>query len=84
VELSGDDKLVVTGDACTNDTIFFARPDWHFGFDTEAEIALKSRQRLLDRAASEKMKMLGYHWTYPGVGYAERSGTGYRFIASSS
>jgi glyoxylase-like metal-dependent hydrolase (beta-lactamase superfamily II) len=80
LELAGDGNLLVTGDACTSDTIFFARPDWHFGFDTDAEIALKSRQTLLDRAASEKIKMLGYHWTYPGVGYAERSGAAYRFV----
>lgn len=80
LELAGDGNLLVTGDACTSDTIFFARPDWHFGFDTDAEIALKSRQTLLDRAASEKIKMLGYHWTYPGVGYAERNGAAYRFV----
>lgn len=80
LELAGDGNLLVTGDACTSDTIFFARPDWHFGFDTDAETALKSRQTLLDRAASEKIKMLGYHWTYPGVGYAERNGEAYRFL----
>ena len=80
LELAGDGNLLVTGDACTSDTIFFARPDWHFGFDTDAEIALKSRQTLLGRAASEKIKMLGYHWTYPGVGYAERNGAAYRFV----
>ncbi|WP_069063810.1 MBL fold metallo-hydrolase [Sinorhizobium sp. RAC02] len=80
LELAGDGNLLVTGDACTSDTIFFARPDWHFGFDTDAETALKSRQMLLDRAATEKIKMLGYHWTYPGVGYAERAGAAYRFV----
>jgi len=35
---------------------------------------------LLDRAASEKLKMLGYHWTYPAVGYAERKDASYRFL----
>ena len=64
----------------TSDVIFFERPDWHFGFDTEPDIALKNRQMLLDRAASEKLKLLGYHWSYPGVGYAERKGSGYRFM----
>ncbi|SCW50858.1 Glyoxylase, beta-lactamase superfamily II [Rhizobium mongolense subsp. loessense] len=81
VEIRGRDNLLITGDACTNDTIFFARPDWHFGFDTDAEVALASRQVLLDRAAAEKLKLLGYHWTYPGVGYAERRGDAYDFVA---
>jgi glyoxylase-like metal-dependent hydrolase (beta-lactamase superfamily II) len=80
IELAGDGNLLVTGDACTNDVIFFEHPSWHFGFDTDAETALKSRQMLLDRAASEKLRMLGYHWAYPGIGYAERRGSGYAFV----
>ncbi|CAN7485611.1 MBL fold metallo-hydrolase [Rhizobium sp. LjRoot30] len=81
VELAGRDNLLITGDACTNDVIFFAHPQWHFGFDTDGELALKHRRILLDRAATEKLKLLGYHWTYPGVGYAERTGDAYRFVA---
>ncbi|MDK1493786.1 MBL fold metallo-hydrolase [Sinorhizobium sp. 7-81] len=80
VEIKGRDNLLITGDACTNDAIFFTRPDWHFGFDTDAEAALASRQMLLDRAAAERLKLLGYHWTYPGVGYAERRGDAYEFV----
>lgn len=82
VELAGRDNLIITGDACTNDVIFFAHPQWHFGFDTDAELALKNRRNLLDRAANEKLKLLGYHWTYPGAGYAERKGEAYRFVAA--
>ncbi|MBW9113094.1 MBL fold metallo-hydrolase [Rhizobium cauense] len=80
VELAGDDGLLITGDACTNDVIFFEHPAWHFGFDTEPEVALKTRQMLLDRAAADKLKLLGYHWSYPGVGYAERKDASYRFV----
>ncbi|RDJ13975.1 MBL fold metallo-hydrolase [Rhizobium grahamii] len=82
IELAGDGGLLITGDACTNDVIFFEHPAWHFGFDTEPEVALKTRQMLLDRAATDKLKMLGYHWSYPGVGYAERKDTSYRFVAA--
>ena len=79
-ELAGDGNLLITGDACTNDVIFFEHPIWHFGFDTDPETALKNRRMLLDRAASEKIKLLGYHWSYPGVGYAERKDSAYRFV----
>lgn len=82
LELAGRDNLLITGDACTNDVIFFAHPQWHFGFDTDTELALKNRKMLLERAASEKLKLLGYHWTYPGVGYAERKGDAYSFVAA--
>lgn len=82
LDLSGSDSLIIAGDVATSNVVFFERPDWHFGFDTEPEIALKNRKAFLDRAATEKIKMLGYHWAYPGVGYAERKDGAYRFIAS--
>ncbi len=81
-ELAGSDSLVINGDLCTSNVVFFEHPDWHFGFDTEPEIALKTRRSFLDRVAAEKITMLGYHWAYPGVGRAERSGTAYRFAPS--
>lgn len=83
IELAGDGNLLVTGDACTSDVIFFEHPAWHFGFDTDQDLALRNRQALLDRAATERFKMLGYHWAYPGIGYAERKGTSYRFVKGS-
>lgn len=82
LEIAGRDDLIITGDVTPSNVIFFEHPDWHFGFDTEPEIALKNRKAFLDRAATEKVKLLGYHWAYPGVGYAERRGGAYRFVAA--
>lgn len=82
LEVSGRDTLIVAGDVATSNVVFFEHPNWHFGFDTEPEIALKNRKAFLDRAANEKIKLLGYHWAYPGVGYAERKDGAYRFVAS--
>lgn len=80
LHLDGGDGLIVTGDAATSNVIFFEHPDWHFGFDTQAETALATRKALIDEAANKKTKLLGYHWAYPGVGFAERKGTAYRFV----
>jgi glyoxylase-like metal-dependent hydrolase (beta-lactamase superfamily II) len=81
-ELAGSDPLLINGDVVTSNLVFFEHPDWHFGFDTEPEIALSTRRSILDRVAAEKIKMLGYHWPYPGVGYAERTGSTFRFISA--
>ncbi len=80
LELAGDGNLLIAGDVIPNDIVSFENPGWHFGFDTEPEIALTNRAVLLDKAANEKLRMLGYHWTYPGVGYVERKGLAYRFL----
>ncbi|MBD9506947.1 MBL fold metallo-hydrolase [Ensifer sp. ENS10] len=79
---AGHDGLVITGDAVTSNVVFFEHPDWHFGFDMDAELALKNRKALIDRAASERLALLGYHWAHPGIGRAERNGSAYRFVAA--
>ncbi|MGM4913176.1 MBL fold metallo-hydrolase [Rhizobium sp. 768_B6_N1_8] len=80
LELAGDGNLLIAGDVIPNDIISFENPRWHFGFDTEPEVAISNRAALLDKAENEKLRMLGYHWTYPGVGYVERKGSAYRFL----
>jgi glyoxylase-like metal-dependent hydrolase (beta-lactamase superfamily II) len=82
-EVSGGEGLIISVDAAVNHVIFFEHPEWKFGFDSIPDLAIQNRQALLDRAATDKIKLLGYHWASPGVGYAERSGTAYRFVAAS-
>ena len=71
--------MILTGDAVVNDVISFARPDWPFAFDTDPERAVISRRRLLELAAGEGHLMAGYHWSWPGLGYASREGASFRF-----
>lgn len=79
-EVPGEDGLIVVGDVVTRPSIYFPHPEWTFGFDADHGSAIASRKSLLDRAARDRTKLLGYHWPYPGLGYAERSGSGYRYI----
>jgi glyoxylase-like metal-dependent hydrolase (beta-lactamase superfamily II) len=79
-EISGSEGLIITADALTVPAVYFPHPEWKFGFDTIQELAIGARQKLLDRAAADKVKLLGYHWPYPGLGYAERAATGYRYV----
>jgi glyoxylase-like metal-dependent hydrolase (beta-lactamase superfamily II) len=81
-EVAGDGGLIIVGDAITQTMVFFPHPDWHFGFDAIKDLASANRAKLLDRAASEKIKMLGYHWPYPGLGYAEKKNNAYRYVAA--
>jgi glyoxylase-like metal-dependent hydrolase (beta-lactamase superfamily II) len=82
LELAGSDGMIISADAATNRIVSFEHPGWKFGFDTLQDIAIRNRQSLMDRAGTDRIKLLGYHWTYPGIGYAERKGTGYRFVAA--
>jgi glyoxylase-like metal-dependent hydrolase (beta-lactamase superfamily II) len=79
-EISGQEGLVVTADVATSEIVAVEHPDWAFGYDTIPELAIKNRKRFVDRAATDKVKLLGYHWSYPGVGFIERKGTISRFV----
>jgi glyoxylase-like metal-dependent hydrolase (beta-lactamase superfamily II) len=79
-EISGGEGLIITADATTSEIVALEHPDWKFGYDSIPDVAIRNRKRLIDRAAVDKTKLLGFHWTYPGVGFVEASGSAYRFI----
>jgi glyoxylase-like metal-dependent hydrolase (beta-lactamase superfamily II) len=81
--LAGDDGLLIPADAVTEPYVYFPHPEWRFAYDMDSELAVANRRRLLERAATDRMKMLGFHWPYPGVGFAERKGTGYRYVPAA-
>jgi glyoxylase-like metal-dependent hydrolase (beta-lactamase superfamily II) len=80
LEMAGGEGLIITADAATNEIASFQHPKAVFGYDTIPDLAIRNRARLIERAATDQIKLLGYHWTYPGVGFAERKGNGYRYV----
>lgn len=81
-EIAGGEGLIVTGDTMVNEIAHFEHPEWKFGFDADPDLAIKTRKTLVDRAAADKVKLLGYHFAYPGVGFAEKKDMAYRFVAA--
>lgn len=77
----GSDSVLVVGDAVTNVAVSFQRPEWPSGSDQDAEQGMTTRKSLLDRLATDKMGIIGFHMPHPGIGNVERDGTGFRFVA---
>ena len=82
-EVPGNEMLIIVGDAVVAVPVAFPHPEWRFGFDTIPDLAIQTRKTFLDRAATDKIKMLGFHWPYPGIGYAEKKGPGYAYVAAT-
>jgi len=76
---SGGKQLLLTGDAFVFNHASFEHPEWEFFGDMERERAGRTRRRLLDRAAADEMLILGYHFPFPGLGYALRHEEAYRW-----
>ena len=82
LELDGEGGLIITADALTHEVISFEYPEWVNGFDLISDIAIANRRKLLGRVAADRSKILGFHFRYPGIGYAEALDSAYRFVAA--
>ncbi len=81
VELeSGGKRLLVLGDCMTQAWLNFAHPEWVASRDDIPDLTTATRLRLLDRAATERIAVLGYHFPFPGVGHVMRAGGAYEFV----
>jgi glyoxylase-like metal-dependent hydrolase (beta-lactamase superfamily II) len=82
LEVAGRDGLVIGGDALTHALISFRHPEWRPQADHVPDLAAATRARLLDRLATDRTRLIGFHLPWPGVGYVERKDRAYRFVAA--
>ncbi|HEV7267687.1 MAG TPA: MBL fold metallo-hydrolase [Falsiroseomonas sp.] len=80
----GNDQLLVLGDAVHAPALFMANPEWYPIFDMDPTQAVETRKRLLDRLATDRIPIIGYHFPMPATGRVERAGTGYRLVPSNA
>jgi len=78
---SGNESMLVVGDALTNAAMSFERPRWPSGNDQDPVAGVKTRLALLDRLASEQTLLLGFHLPAPGIGFVEKANGAYRFVS---
>jgi glyoxylase-like metal-dependent hydrolase (beta-lactamase superfamily II) len=82
-EVAGEDGLIVVGDAVLAPWVFFPHPEWKFAFDADHDKAIAARKKLLDRAATDRIRLIGFHWAYPGIGHAERKDGAFRYVPAA-
>lgn len=77
---SGDEALLVGGDAIGNHHVAFARPDWANGADQDPDTGAATRMKLLDKLAHEKTILMGFHLPDGGMGRVEAKAGTFRFV----
>jgi glyoxylase-like metal-dependent hydrolase (beta-lactamase superfamily II) len=80
---SGGQRALIWADTIIHYVMAMQRPDWHIDVDDDKDRAVASRRRILDMAASDGIWAIGFHLPFPGVGYVEKSGGGYRWVPAS-
>ena len=79
---SGKEQFVHMGDIAHNPVTSLQHPDWTPVFDYEPAQAIKSRKAILDRVATDRVMVMGYHFPFPAIGHVVRRDTAYRWEAA--
>jgi glyoxylase-like metal-dependent hydrolase (beta-lactamase superfamily II) len=77
---SQNEALLIWGDIVHLHGIQFARPDLGLTVDVDGPQAIVTRQRLMDMAATDRLRIAGMHVDFPAFGHIVRAGAGYAFV----
>ena len=81
---SNGKRLVFWGDCAHHHVASLVRPDWHCVFDVDKEQGAKTRARMFDQVATDRVAVGAFHMPFPSIGYVERrKAGGYRWIPYS-
>ena len=75
----GNQQLLIWGDIIHIPSVQMMHPDWNNNFDLNNEIANKTRQDILNEAATDHIKITGMHLPNPHFSYVEKRGNGFAF-----
>jgi len=76
-------RMLNWADTCVHYALSVQRPDLSLDVDDDEDLAVATRRRLLDMAATDDLLVAGYHMPFPAIGYIERAAGGYRWAPHS-
>ncbi|WP_424812877.1 MBL fold metallo-hydrolase [Roseococcus sp. YIM B11640] len=76
----GGQEMMYLADITNRPELMAPRPEWQIVFDFDGDMAAATRRRVLDRAATDRIRVTGYHFPFPANGYFTKDGQGYRFV----
>jgi len=79
---SGRQQLLITSDAAYSPLLNIDN-SWRPGPDLDPESASQARKRLFDRAATDRIPVLGFHFPFPGIGNIRIADGAYRGVAAN-
>lgn len=77
---SGSGKVLIQTDVTNLSALFVRHPDWQLLFDMDGPLAVQTRRRFFDMASADRTLIQAFHHPFPGLGYVEKDGTGYRWV----
>ena len=82
VESDGQ-RLMVTADTANHYVWSLQKPDWEVRFDADKPAAAATRRAVFGQIAADRIPFIGYHMPFPGIGFVETMGDGFRYVPAS-
>lgn len=80
---SGGAQILLMADTANHSVWSLAYPDWEVKFDQDKAMAAATRRAVLGMLAADRVPLIGYHMPFPGMGYVETRGDGFRYVPVS-
>ncbi len=80
---SGGQRLAITADTANHYVWSLQKPDWEVRFDADKAGAAAARKAVFGMIAADRIPFIGYHMPFPGIGYVEAMGDGFRYVPAS-
>jgi glyoxylase-like metal-dependent hydrolase (beta-lactamase superfamily II) len=75
-----DGGWCLTGDVAFHDPLSYSFPEAESVYDTDRDLGVRTRLRLLERLVADRLSIVGYHHPWPGIGRLERASGTFRFV----
>jgi glyoxylase-like metal-dependent hydrolase (beta-lactamase superfamily II) len=79
---SGNEQFIHMGDIAHNPVTSLQHPEWTPIFDYDPGQAIKSRKAILERVATDRIMVMGYHFPFPAIGHVIRREAAYHWEAA--
>jgi glyoxylase-like metal-dependent hydrolase (beta-lactamase superfamily II) len=76
-------QMMYLADVAPHPVISLSHPEWFFGFDEDGKMASDTRRKVLAMAADKGYQVFSAHFPFPGLGYIDKSGEAFTFVASA-
>ena len=77
---SGNDQLLILGDATFFAALHFQHPEVGIVFDSDRAMAAETRKKLFAMAAADRLAVCATHLAFPGIGHVEVKDEAYAWV----
>ena len=76
---SGNAQFLFMADVAHNPVTGLQHPEWKPVFDTDPDLAVKTRKAIFDRVATDRVIAMATHFSFPAVGYVIKQEQAFRW-----